>query len=228
MSSAAPCRVLVLRPMPGSVDTVARLAALGIASSPMPLFAVEPMDWRRPHIAQFDALLLTSANAVRHAGRDLAGVAQLPVWCVGEATATAAHAAGLDVARVGSGGVAALVSGQTERLLWLCGEDRSTLPNETESRVTAIPVYRMHALPFPTSVLAEPCIALLHSARAARRLAELTSERTSVTIVAISPQVAVAAGDGWHSVAITTRPDDAEMVAIAAKLCQDGGSGARQ
>ena len=227
MSAAAPCRVLVLRPMPGNADTVGRLAALGIVAAPLPLFAVEPVTWEVPSSESFDALLLTSANAVRHAGQGLAALDHLPVWCVGEATATAARDAGLTVARVGSGGVAALVSGTADRLLWLCGEERSALPEEAERQVTVIPVYRTRALLFPASVLAEPCVALLHSARAARRFAQLASERASIAIVAISEVVAAAAGEGWNNVAIATRPDDAEMVAIAAKLCQDGSRGAR-
>ena len=227
MSAAAPCRVLVLRPMPGNADTVGRLAALGIVAAPLPLFAVEPVTWEVPSSESFDALLLTSANAVRHAGQGLAALDHLPVWCVGEATATAARDAGLTVARVGSGGVAALVSGTADRLLWLCGEERSALPEEAERQVTVIPVYRTRALLFPASVLAEPCVALLHSARAARRFAQLASKRASIAIVAISEAAAAAAGEGWNSVAVATRPDDAEMVAIAAKLCQDGGRGAR-
>ena len=34
----------------------------------MPLFAIEPVEWRPPDPAQFDALLLTSANAIRCGG----------------------------------------------------------------------------------------------------------------------------------------------------------------
>lgn len=228
MSAAAPCRVLVLRPMPGNAETAGRLEALGIAATSLPLFVVEPVLWEAPSPACIDALLLTSANAVRHAGPAIAALDPLPVWCVGEATATAARDAGLMVARVGSGGVAALLSGTTERLLWLCGEERSALPEEAERQVTAIPVYRTSALPFPTGVLAEPCVALVHSARAARRFAELAGERASIAVVAISEAVAVAAGQGWHSVAVAARPDDAEMVAIAVKLCQDTGRGSQQ
>ena len=228
MSAAVACHVLVLRPMPGNVETVARLAAAGMAPTPVPLFAVEAMAWKAPPAPSFEALLVTSANAVREAGKGLEPLAGLPLWCVGDATAAAARSAGLNVVRVGSGGVATLLSGTTERLLWLCGEERSAVPPDAEDRITAIPVYRTRRLPFPQQLLAEPSIVLLHSGRAARRLAELASDRAHIAIVAISASVAEAAGDGWHSIAIAERPDDAEMVAIAAKLCQDMSGGARQ
>ena len=220
--------MLVLRPMPGNTETVGRLAALGVVALPMPLFAVEPIAWVPPRLADIDALLLTSANAVRHAGRAMASVSAVPAWCVGEATAAAARGAGLTVARVGTEGVTALIAGTSQQLLWLCGEERTTLLHQDEQRVTAIPVYRSAELPFLASALDHAGVAMLHSARAARRLAALVPDRASIAIVAISADVAAAAGEGWRSVAVAARPSDTEMVAIAAKLCQDSGRGVRQ
>ncbi len=228
MSDMPPCSVLVLRPMPGNAATVARLAALGVAAISAPLFAIEPVDWMPPPVADVDALLLTSANAVRRAGGALNDLSALPAWCVGEATAAAAHSVGLSVGRVGTQGAANLLSGTSERLLWLCGAQRTGLSAQDERRVTAIPVYRTVELPILPAMLDEPCIAILHSARAARRFAVLVGERARIAIVAISPDVAAAAGAGWRSVAVAAHPADAEMVAIAAKLCQDGGRGMRQ
>lgn len=231
MSDTAPRRVLVLRPEPGNADTVARLAMLGVAATPLPLFGVESVEWTPPSVETFDALLLTSANALRYGGAGLAALATLPAWCVGEATAGAARKAGLTVGRVGAEGVAALLSGTSERLLWLCGEQRTSLPARHQRRVTAIPVYRTIDLPFPAGAFDRSCLALLHSTRAARRLATLVAPaaaRARVAIVAISPDVAASAGEGWRGVAVASRPDDAEMVAIAAKLCQDSNRGVRQ
>ncbi len=228
MSGEPACRVLVLRPMPGNTETVRRLAALGVAAISAPLFAVEPVAWVPPRLADIDALLLTSANAVRHAGGALASFSTVPVWCVGEATAAAARGAGLAVERIGTKGVAALLSGTSERLLWLCGEERTGLSAQDEQRVTAIPVYRSAELPFPAVALDHAGVAMLHSARAARRLAALVPDRANIAIVAISADVAAAAGESWGSVAVAAHPSDAEMVAIAAKLCQDGGRGVQQ
>ncbi len=219
--------VIVLRPEPGSAETVARLAALGITATALPLFIVEPVAWDVPSTLLFDALLLTSASAAHHAGEAIAALRALPALCVGEATATAAREVGLTVARVGKGGVSELLAEASDRLLWLCGENRSALPRRIAATVTALPVYRARALAVSAGVLDQSCIAMLHSTRAAQRLAELAGDRARISIVAISAVVAAAAGDGWQSIAIAPRPDDAEMVAIAAKLCQDGARGSR-
>ena len=71
-------RALVLRPEPGAAATLERLAAAGVVGEAMPLFRVLPRAWSPPAGA-FDALLLTSANAVRHGGEGLARVRHLPV-----------------------------------------------------------------------------------------------------------------------------------------------------
>lgn len=215
--------VIVLRPEPGNAATVARLAHHGISAVAAPLFAIEPVAWVPPSTAGFDALLLTSANAVRMAGHGLDGLRSLPVWCVGTATETAARDAGLMVTRVGSAGVAELIGGGSEDLLWLCGEQRSVLPQNAEAQVRAIPVYRSRDLPFSTKLVSAPCIVMLHSPRAARRLAALVQRRDHIALVAISAEVAAAAGGGWGSIAMASRPEDAEMVAIAAELCQKQG-----
>ncbi len=112
--------------------------------------------------------------------------------------------------------------------MWLCGAQRTRLSAQDEQRVTAIPVYRSAELPLCPTALDHAGVAVLHSARAAQRLAALVPDRASIAIVAISPDVAAAAGDGWRSIAVAAHPIDAEMVAIAAKLCQDGGRGVRQ
>lgn len=212
--------VIVLRPEPGNAATMARLAAAGVSASAVPLFLVEPLPWQAPAAASFDALLLTSANAVRMAGSGLGMLTGLPVWCVGATTATAARAVGLTVTRVGDAGIAALIADSSDRLLWLCGEDRTYLPLVAEARVTSVPVYRASERTIDTMAFSRPCIALLHSARAAQQLSALVPDRAVVAIVAISPAVAAAAGDGWANCIAASKPDDAEMVAIAAKLCQ--------
>ncbi len=77
----------VLRPEPGNAATAARIAAAGARTIRLPLFAVGPLAWTPPDPAVHDALLLTSANAVRQAGPGLAGYRTLPVHAVGAAPA---------------------------------------------------------------------------------------------------------------------------------------------
>ena len=66
----------VLRPEPGASATLGRAQAMGLAAFAMPLFAVEPVAWTAPAPHDFDALLLTSANAVRHAAKSWALLAR--------------------------------------------------------------------------------------------------------------------------------------------------------
>jgi uroporphyrinogen-III synthase len=116
-------RVLVLRPEPGANATVERLRGMGIQADSSPLFEINAMPWRAPDARLFGGLLLTSANAVRSAGREIGKLATLPVFAVGEATAEAARAHGFLIAAVGAGGVDALLAPLSPdlRLLHLCG-----------------------------------------------------------------------------------------------------------
>ena len=58
----------VLRPEPGNGATAARIEELGFRAIRLPLFAVRALAWTMPDAADHDALLLTSANAVRFGG----------------------------------------------------------------------------------------------------------------------------------------------------------------
>ena len=100
----------VLRPEPGNAATVARARAAGFATLSLPVFAVVPLAWDVPDPADYDALILTSANAVRHAGAGLDRLRVLPVFAVGARTAAAARAAGFDVAQTGCEDAAALLA----------------------------------------------------------------------------------------------------------------------
>ena len=100
----------VLRPEPGNAATAARIEALGLRAIRLPLFAVRALDWIRPDPATHDALVLTSANAIRFGGAGLAVIRHLPVLAVGPKTAEIARAAGFDVMAVGDGDAAALIA----------------------------------------------------------------------------------------------------------------------
>jgi uroporphyrinogen-III synthase len=63
-------------------------------------------------------------------------------------------------------------------------------------------------------------IALIHSPRAARRLAELLEQRNSVAVAAISQAAAEAIGDGWESVQAAESPTDEALLSLAARLCE--------
>lgn len=216
-------RILVLRPEPGASETMRRTRDAGLDAVALPLFTIEPMAWEAPEAASFDALLLTSANAVRHGGDQLQALRGLPVHAVGEATATAAREAGFSIASVGEAGVERLLGSidPSLRLLHLCGVDRRD-PGQVAQTITAIPVYRAAKIDHPDLGDTKGDIALIHSPRAGARFAELVDRNAkgSIAIVAISAAAAQAAGEGWESVEIANRPDDAALLALAARLWQ--------
>ena len=213
-------RILVLRPEPGATATIRRAQDRGLEAIAIPLFEIEPVAWTVPNAAMFDALLLTSANAVRHAGERLEELRRLPVYAVGDVTAEAARDAGFDLAATGEGGVSRLLGSiNTDlTLLHLCGEDRKTLENASQ-KLVRIAVYRARAIARPDLSTARGCVALVHSPRAARRFAELVDDRAAIAIAAISPAAADAVGTGWESVGAANEPNDDALLALAARLC---------
>jgi uroporphyrinogen-III synthase len=203
----------VLRPEPGNAATAARIEALGLRAIRLPLFAVRPLDWMPPDTAAIDALLITSANAVRHGGPGLASLRHLPVIAVGQATARAAAAAGFTVEATGEGGVHDVLWRTVgRRLLHLSGRDVAG-----ESGLPGIAVYASEPVRADASPLNDS-VALIHSPRAAARLAELVEDRARVRIAAISAAAAAAAGDGWAASAVAAQPSDAAVIAAARTL----------
>lgn len=211
--------VAVLRPEPGNAATAARAEALGLRVIRLPLFAVHAVDWAPPAAVDHDALILTSANAVRHGGAGLATLRNLSVFAVGEQTAFVAREAGFVVHTTGNSDVTALIallehSGFT-RALYLGGRDRMIAPGGPISAERT--VYASDPLPITAHALEELAgsTALLHSARAARRLAALVADRSSLNIAALSPAIRDAAGPGWARAVAAESPDDAALLATA-------------
>lgn len=219
-------RLAVLRPEPGNAATAARIEAIGLTAIRLPLFEVQALDWAAPDPSGFDALLLTSANAVRHGGPGLTPLRHLPVYAVGEATATAARAAGFAISYTGVRDGADLVrqaAGRgVRRALLLGGRDRAMADDPIIERVIA--VYASIERSVAPAALAELAgsVALLHSPRAARRFAELAEsvslDRRAIRVAAISTTAAEAAGNGWDRVAIAAAPNDAELIDRARAL----------
>ena len=212
-------RVLVLRPEPGATETLERARERGLDAIAMPLFEIESLSWTLPDPNKFDALLLTSANAVRAGGVQLSHLRGLPVHAVGEATAEAARNADFAVASTGDADVGRLLQSidPALSLLHLCGEDHKEPAASQE--ITPIPVYRSRAREIVDLGQARDAVVLVHSPRASRRFADLAAERSSILIAAISPAAAEAVGDGWAIVESANTPTDDALLALAARLC---------
>jgi uroporphyrinogen-III synthase len=211
-------KLLLLRPEPGLSASAERASQLGLDVIRCPLFRVEPIAWEAPDVAAFDALLLTSANAIRCGGRNLDGLKGLPVHAVGEATGHAASGAGFRVATIGDGDVTSLLAKlpPSLRLLHLAGEDHRDV---ADPRIDRRIIYRSAMINEPGLPSLDGLVIAVHSPRAGVRLAELSAHRKHSVIAAISPAAAEASGVGWEMVEMAAEPNDKSLLALAASLC---------
>ena len=87
--------VVITRPKEDASDYAEELVASGFDAIVEPMLAIQDVAVDYPDFSDFDAILLTSANAVRAfvQGCD-AGWLELPVYCVGKHSAAAAREGG--------------------------------------------------------------------------------------------------------------------------------------
>lgn len=222
--------LFIFRPEPGWTVTAETARASGFDVRGAPLFEIEPVDWKRPDPADYDGLLIGSANVFRHGGEQLAKLSKLPVHAVGQVTADAAGSAGFMVGRTGKGGLQALLdgfAGRNVRLLRLAGDPRLPLKVPDSVKVDTIVVYRS----VPESLreedgaaLARGATVLLHSGAAAVRFREecdrLNLNRDKLDLIVIGPRVAEMAGENWGSLHVAKTPDDRALLVLAESLCK--------
>lgn len=222
-------KILILRPQPGNDASAARVRDAGFTPIQLPFFEVRARNWDAPDPAQFDAILITSANAVRHAGNKLQTFASLPVHAVGKNSAAAVRATNLFLASVGMNGAEEALenarSAGHRRLLWLAGEDQTAFAIPAEMHVETRIAYAAEPVDLGEdarqTVLQADVIAL-HSARAAEHFARFTKvsdiDRAAISIVAFSGKIAAAAGTGWRAIAVADRPEDQALLSAAHAL----------
>lgn len=212
----------MLRPEPGNRVTAAAIEAAGRTAIRLPLFATVPVAWDAPDPAQFDALILTSANAIRHGGAGLGRLLGLPVHAVGKVTGDAARRFGFHVVTNGDAGAASLMdrvaAGGARRALHLAGRERTIGPGGVIAEI--VTVYASDALPIAPVDAARlrGSVGLVQSARAARRLREIVEHRLDIALVAVSPAVAEAAGRGWERIVVPPAPSSEAMIHAALAL----------
>lgn len=211
--------ILVIRPQPGADATAKRIRAAGLEPVVIPLFAIEPLAAPSFVPSEFDALLLTSGNAVRAAENAVLQSGGLPIYAVGSATAAALEHIGVQADYVGDEGVDRLLAIAErrghKRLLWLAGEDRRDPDIRPDIELETVIVYRSAPLPPPPDfarIVSEFDAVMLHSARAASHFAQLCDEleipRQLVRIAAFSQAVADNVGQGWADIIVAPAPND--------------------
>ncbi|SFN99312.1 uroporphyrinogen-III synthase [Bradyrhizobium sp. Ghvi] len=130
--------ILVTRPHPDNEATAENLRARGHEVLLAPVLKCEPIAFHDESEAGYGAIIVTSANAIRAVApklRDL-GLAELPLFAVGEHTASVARQAGFTDVVVAGGDAASLrdkvmqsagdkVLKKKSALLYLAGADLS-------------------------------------------------------------------------------------------------------
>lgn len=225
-------RVFVLRPQPGLEATLGAAARLGIDAAGLPLAEVCAVKWHPPNDDSFDALLIGSANAIRHGGDALARWRGHEAMVVGEATAAAAREAGLEVVATGSGGLQSLLDDcnfgvQPTRLLRLSGEKHVPLSPPSGVAIDTRVVYRVEYLELSdqqADSMRDGGIILLHSAEMARHFAKQFEQQSlrkeRFAIAALAPRIAEAAGDGWRELGVSSTPTDKALLELVRNMCQ--------
>lgn len=228
-------RVLVTRAEPGASATAARLVAMGHAPLMAPALRIESLA-ADSDVRGFQGLLFTSSNGVG-AFAAASTDRSLPVWCVGEATADAAHAAGFAAVHAGAGDVQRLAmlvadNARTDAgpLLHVAGADLAgDLAGALRAKGFAVEIRTFYrAVPSATLLesvalaleIGPPALdaVLFHSARGASAfIAQVKQREALARIDALCLSAAVAeavCGLTWRRVAIAAEPLDSALLAL--------------
>ncbi|MGY8662157.1 uroporphyrinogen-III synthase [Bradyrhizobium sp. UFLA05-109] len=226
--------ILVTRPHPDNEATAADLRALGYVVLLAPALKFEPVAFRDESEASYSGIIVTSANAIRAIAPQLPELrlSKLPLFAVGEHTASAASEAGFTEVIVAGGDAAALrdkvlqsardkVVKKKSTLLYLAGADLSRdLSAELGAEgfnVATQTIYRMAPVKhLPREVCegfaADGIRAVLHYSRRSARAFLDAARDEGVEISALSiPQCCLS-----ESIAGVLREAGATQVAVAA------------
>lgn len=229
-------KLFTIRPEPGNAATIAGVKALGLPIAGYPLFGVEPVAWSCPDAAEYDGLLLGSANALRHGGSAIEGLTGLPVYAVGKATGKAAREAGFTVAHVGQGVLQGVIDqlaaqqapGTPRRFLRLTGVDHVPVILPEGMSVDVRVVYSCPRYPVPeefAAALELGGLVMLHSAVAAQHFAtevdRLGIDRSQIALATYGPRITAAAGGGWAVARSASQPAEDALLALVVEMCHD-------
>jgi uroporphyrinogen-III synthase len=244
--------ILVTRPYPDNEATGSVLRARGFAVLLAPMLRFEPLSFRDDPEAEYGAVIVTSANALRAIEPQLAGhrLLELPVFAVGEHSAAAARAAGFGQVISADGDAAALRDRVLESvrakqlkrksaLLYLAGHDLSRdLAGELSGRgfdVVTQTTYRMVPLSsLPRDVCdafaANQVDAVLHySRRSARAFVEaIRAGGVEISALAV-PQCCISANvaailreAGAAGVTVASSPDENALFGALERALRSG------
>jgi uroporphyrinogen-III synthase len=226
--------VLVTRPHPDDEATAAALRAKGFEVMLAPMLRFEPVAFHDDGDARYGAVIVTSANALRGIAPHLEGsrLLKLPLFAVGEHTASAAHRAGFDNVIPANGDAASLRDSvlasvkakelkKASPLLYLAGADLARdLAGELDERGFTVVTHTTYRMIPVSSLPREACEAfaasgieaVLHYSRRSARAFLDAARAGGVEISALAiPQCCISA-----AVASVVRDAGAAQVMAAA------------
>ena len=231
--------VLVTRPHPDDEATAAALRAKGFEVMLAPMLRFEPVAFHDDGDARYGAVIVTSANALRGIAPHLEGsrlqgsrLLKLPLFAVGEHTASAAHRAGFDNVIPANGDAASLRNSvlasvkakelkKASPLLYLAGADLARdLAGELDERGFTVVTHTTYRMIPVSSLPREACDAfaasgieaVLHYSRRSARAFLDAARAGGVEISALAiPQCCISA-----AVASVVRDAGAAQVMAAA------------
>ncbi|MBZ9908875.1 uroporphyrinogen-III synthase [Mesorhizobium sp. BR115XR7A] len=231
-------RVLVTRPEPGASRTARKLEEMGFEPLLLPLTETMALPVDAKAIPEdVAAVAITSANAVRHAPRDLIAVlSKLPCHAVGRRTAEAARKAGFLSVNEGPGDAEALADGMAiafsgKTIVYLCGRVRFPAFEQkleaAHAQAHAVETYDTLAVSYSDEAIL-PLISgqsvdvvLLYSAMAAAEMQTLARRLTlqqafeKTRFFALSARIAAAFGGGTgKAMHVAARPDEEALLAL--------------
>ena len=226
--------VLITRPHPDDEATAAALRSKGFEVMLAPMLRFEPVAFHDDAEARYGAVIVTSANALRGIAPHLNGsqLLKLPLFAVGEHTASAAHRAGFDNVIAANGDAASLRDSvlasvkakelkKASTLLYLAGADLARdLAGELGERGFTVVTHTTYRMIPVSSLPREACDAfaargieaVLHYSRRSARAFLNAARAGGVEISALAiPQCCISA-----AVASVVRDAGATQVMAAA------------
>lgn len=224
-------KLILLRPSQGAQQSAIIARQMGFDPIIAPASQIAPLPWDAPPAQNFDAIMITSANALRMAHLSkpeiIAQYKHLPLFAVGKATAKLAQDMGFTIAAMGQGGAKALwphiISHGAKNILRLVGRDYVAVDNDVN--ICTIMVYEARALPINDTLKSlimsatGPHIFAFHSAKAVHifdtylaQMQNIIFDKSAHYAVALAPTIAHEISPDWRDTIISPSASDADMM----------------
>ena len=228
-------QLILLRPTEGAEQSAIIAREKGFDPIIAPATKINVLDWDAPPAQGFDAIMITSANALRHGGKAIHQYKHLPLYAVGKATAKLAEEMGFTIAAIGKGGAKALwpliKQSDAKNIVRFVGRDYVHIYDE-HIQICTIMVYEARALPMHKglqSLLSEtqnkcPHIFAFHSAKAVQIFDDYIEQMAKQGLIfdkgahyaaALAPTIGEAIcknDDVWKKVIISSSANDRVMI----------------